>query len=132
MKCQVIAPIADHQCLFISLPLDIPVESAVQREVWDFRYAKWKELSDILEHMQWSNYLVGEIGIRCSRFLSMLDTTIRHCIPRKIIIQKQRSHPWITEEVRQAFLHQLSLFGTTGLKSLMMILFSNWKTRNNP
>ena len=48
--------------------------------------------------------------------MHMIQKVVLHCIPRKTIPQIQRSHPWITKEVRAAYAFQLSLYNTPGFE----------------
>ena len=53
ISVKVMPYIADHKGILCKLPFREILEKSVEREVWDFRSAEWKELDKALKEFDW-------------------------------------------------------------------------------
>ena len=52
-RCEVLPPVSDHCAIFIAIDVPVPHQVNIQREVWDYRRARWTDLETCLSSLSW-------------------------------------------------------------------------------
>ena len=99
-KCVTTYYIADHKGLWFTTKISVPTTVTIQREVWDFSRARWAELKQLLETINWDVYATGHVSVKFPQFMHTLHSIVGHCIPRKLISDASPTHPWITPQIK--------------------------------
>ena len=104
--------IADHKIVMSYLPLPEVLETNVPRDVWVFAKADWSSLSEALGKYNWANLEEGSAEDALAYFLEILWLHLVKFIPRKSIVTRKSTHPWLNEKCKEAVLRKNRAEGT--------------------
>ena len=104
--------IADHKMVMSYLPLPEVLETNVPRDVWVFAKADWSSLSEALGKYNWANLEEGSAEDALAYFLEILWLHLVKFIPRKSIVTRKSTHPWLNEKCKEAVLRKNRAEGT--------------------
>ena len=94
--------IADHRGLVISLQFAVPQQQQIPRKVWHYKKAAWPNLRNELKHWPWQQLHVGTVDHAVEYFTDVLLTCCKKYIPWESLVLTKQSHPWLTEQCKQA------------------------------
>ena len=57
IKTKVLAEIADHRLILVTVKMDVPVTLPVKRDVWHFKSARWEDLQRAFQKVNWREAL---------------------------------------------------------------------------
>ena len=60
-KASILEPIADHRAITATIKLPMPKEVVVQRDVWHFKQAAWKNMRCQLKKQSWARLKHGSV-----------------------------------------------------------------------
>ena len=104
--------IADHNAVLVKLPLPEVLEKSFTRTVWDLRKAEWSAIEHELTVFDWSALRQGTAEDSLSYFLEVLWNVLIKHIPRKDIVSRKSTHPWLNERCRNALVQKNNAEGT--------------------
>ena len=104
--------IADHNAVLVKLPLPEVLEKSFTRTVWDLRKAEWSAIEHELTVFDWSALRQGTAEDSLSYFLEVLWNVLIKHIPRKDIVSRKSTHPWMNERCRNALVQKNNAEGT--------------------
>ena len=111
--CQVLPGVSDHSLVAATWVLPMPKEEVVPREVWNFAKANWTSLKQALQDTDWSN--LQELGADegATFFNDTLLKTLAEHVPKRVVQERKRTHPWLTDEVLALVKAKHAARGTT-------------------
>ena len=117
----VLPKVADHNIVEVRAPL--PVRT-IECEVWKFATADWDRLEALLHKENWSSIfrICPDEGAR--HLSKTLLEHARSCIPKKRIVEKKSTHPWLNEVVLQAVANKKDAEGTPSEKEKAVVCSS--------
>ena len=104
--------IADHKGILCKLPFKEILEESVQREVWDLRLANWKDLQISLDEYDWGDLRHGTSEDALALFHEVLWNHLIKFIPRRRILEKKSSHPWLNDRTSETIKKKNAAEGT--------------------
>ena len=114
---KVLPRIADHNGVLVTFPLSVINESAIKREMWILKDANWKCLIQELKNIDWTFLNHGTAEDAVNLFQDILWTALIKYIPRKEIICKRSSHPWINDRCKRAIFEKTQAEGSENYES---------------
>lgn len=99
VSCKVRTGVSDHKLVTSTLKLQVPKTETVPREVWDFAKADWDTLKELLQETDWTCLASLGADEGAEYFNKHLLTALRKCVPHRLLWEKKRTHPWLTDEV---------------------------------
>ena len=111
--CSVQPKVADHKLLEVCLHLPVPRQEAVTRVVWDFRKAKWQELKQGLQNVDWDFLESCSPDEGAQALIDKVFNLMQACIPRRTFIEKKSSHPWLNDKVEKLVQKRQDAEGTS-------------------
>ena len=100
LKIEVLPRIADHRLVRVSMKMQVPRVEARERKVWDFKKAKWDELSEALSSNDWRRHAASPDVDTCVRgVVGDIMKSSQACIPTRKITEHKATHEWLTPSV---------------------------------
>ena len=113
--------IADHLGVFVSLKIDPVISVTKSRYFWEYRKAKWKQLSLAIASFDWSPLKVLHPNVAAHYFTTHLHDLLCTFIPRGKRNFKASNFPWINISCIAAITRKNSfLFGSPEFKTAFM------------
>jgi len=106
--------IADHSIVTVRLNLALPQMAPHKRKVWSYLKADWDGLKRDLEHANWSFLECGDASHAAELMTELILEKASVHIPQRTLIEKKRSHPWLTDDITQLVAAKRAAFGTPG------------------
>ena len=110
---RILPAIADHKILYVSLNIPMPESISFSRKVWCFKDTDWKKMKQVLKSMNWNRLSVGSVDAATNYFLDFVWTLCEKYIPRREILERKSTHPWLTSECSSAILQKNIAEGTS-------------------
>ena len=104
--------IADHSAVLVKLPIPEVLEKSFTRTVWDLKRAEWSKIEHELNVFDWSSLRQGTAEDSLTYFLEVLWNLLIKHIPRKDIVSRKSTHPWLNERCRNALVQKNGAEGT--------------------
>jgi len=104
--------IADHKGVLVKLPLPEFLEVQNTRMAWQLSRANWKALERDLRAFDWTMLERGTAEDALNNFLEILWQSLLKHIPRKQIVNKKSTHPWLNDRCKNAIKKKNSAEGT--------------------
>ena len=111
--CTVEPGVSDHKLVSTTLQLTAPKELSLHRVVWDFRKAQWDLLRFKLENARWDFLEELDPDRATETFTGLLLQCLQECVPQRVLQEKKRTHPWLTDRVLQLVDKKKAAAGTT-------------------
>ena len=73
-KASILEPIADHRAITATIKLPMPKEVVVQRDVWHFKQAAWKNMRCQLKNQCWARLKHGTVDDAVNYFVDLLTS----------------------------------------------------------
>ena len=105
-KATVLSSISDHRGVLIEVALEVPKSIEIEREVWIYQKADWQGLKDALKERSWEFLKSSSVDQGAKGLTDIILETAKTFIPKRKIKQQKSSHPWLTEECREALLRK--------------------------
>ena len=99
VKVFVLPDLSDHKVVCVDLDVIVVKQSAISRQVWDFKHAQWDNLNSSLRSTSWQSFLDNaapdaSVGASCKHLIALCS----QFIPRKTLFAQKRNHPWIDDD----------------------------------
>ena len=104
--------IADHSAILVKLPLPEVLEKSFTRTVWNLRKPEWKKLEQELDAFNWAALRNGTAEGSLLYFLEVLWNALVKYIPRKDIVSRKSTYPWLSDQCRKALVQKNNAQGT--------------------
>ena len=104
--------ITDHHIVYACMKLPAPKAKKVERRVYDFKKAKWEQLSDDIQAAAWDCIDSGSVDEASVDFTEDLRSMINDAIPQRTLVEHKGSHPWIDDRVLDAVQRRNEAMGT--------------------
>ena len=98
--------IANHNAVLVQLPLPEVFEKSFTRAVWDLRRVDSSKIEHELTVFDWSSLRQGTAEESLNYFLEVLWNLLIKYIPRKDIVSRKSTHPWLNERCRNALVQK--------------------------
>ena len=112
VRCAVVNKIADHKGLMITLPLAVPRVATQSRLVWQFIDADWDGLRWALASHDWSWISSVDPNVGAEQLTSRILCIAEQFIPRRLMLERKSTHPWINENVLRSVREKMAGEGT--------------------
>ena len=88
-RAEVLGKISDHNMVLASVPLSVPKETALEREVWCYNEMDYEQASDLLQQQSWPEYEAVGADAGSQQFTDAPLHIMSEAIPRKQIKEKR-------------------------------------------
>jgi hypothetical protein len=113
VKTAISPGIADHSGVLASLDLPVPEATVIERRVFEYGKAKWKDLKLDLLGFDWDSVMsVGDADGSAGRFERKFMEFIEQFIPSKTFFETKSSHEWLDDGCRRLISAKRAAWGT--------------------
>ena len=111
-KTQVLGKISDHSMVLASVPIAIPSETSVKREVWDYSAMDHELAVDLMRSQSWPNVKEAGADASAEEITRGIADVMNTAVPKKNINEKKQTHPWVNSRVLQLVAAKYAAEGT--------------------
>ena len=97
VECSLTPRIADHNGILTSVDVPLCTEVSHRRIVWDFKHADWDKLKRKLRDTDWGFIHKESVDDAARQINDMISGYCSECIPKRELVEKRKSHPWMTD-----------------------------------
>ena len=98
----VLPAVADHKLIQVTLSLPIVEEICFPRKIWLYQEADWDRMRDNISQSDWASMQDLHPDTAVMQFNATLQSAMEKSVPQKIIKQRQSTHPWLNNRVKEA------------------------------
>ena len=103
LSCETVPPLgsSDHLGVHLALKRSIICSApSDQWTIWRYKYADYEKAAELLERLDWSEVLSGDIDTAAQKWEEQFLTIMEQCIP-KVTITPGSNLPWLSKEFRK-------------------------------
>ena len=113
LKCVVKPGVSDHDAVLGRVAFGVPEVHIVERELFDYKTAPWKNIDADLSSRDWDAELAAlSVDEAASHFTSAILETLRKHIRHKRSRVHISSHPWLNDRCREAIEKKIAAKGS--------------------
>jgi hypothetical protein len=92
---EVIPGISDHDAIWVSLNLSLPVSSTPKRLIYNYNRVDWAGLCQLFRDRRPLNFNGLDIDSACNLWMKTFFECVELCIP-KVSLKLRKIHPWVS------------------------------------
>ena len=97
-----VAAIADHRGVLVTIPFTMPKVAAHDRQIWHFRDADWVRLREQLAEEDWKQVGTLPPDEGATMLTEIILKHAAECIPKRTARMQKSTHPWLTKRAEEA------------------------------
>ena len=109
---KVVAKIADHAMVMVSVKMELPLVCEHTRSVWDYGRADWDGLKSCLGRWKWAYIHEESADVCAEQFTADVLSAAAQYIPKRIIKCRKSTHPWLNDHVLDLVESKKQAWGT--------------------
>ena len=113
LTCRVLPPVADHNVVEVALKFSVPHSVVSKRVVWDFGKANWTNIIQSFASQDFCFLDVDFPNHGGTRLTQIIIDAMTKFIPRRVLVERKSTHPWMNSKVLRAVAFKQNASGTT-------------------
>ena len=101
-KASVKNKVSDHHVTYCVLPVPLPQQCTIRRNVWILRDAAWDNMKSELKRLNWNRLHQGSVHDAAKYLQSSIQLLCKRYIPYRSIEQIRSTYPWLNDRCRNA------------------------------